>query len=140
MSSASVPSDPTQPLEPDQSLGQLLSRLTEDFGALVSTQIALARVEAKEEMQRAARSARLLGAGAAAAYFAALLAVFTIAWALADAFDSVWLGFLVTTIVVAVVAGVLLAAGRRRMAEVQPMPETTETIQEDVQWARRQAS
>jgi uncharacterized membrane protein YqjE len=140
MSATGSAPDPTQPLEPEQSLGQLLSRLTEDFGALVNTQLALARVEAKEELQRAARSARLLGAGAAAAYFAALLAVFTIAWALADAFDSVWLGFLVTTIVVAVVAGVLLAAGRRRMAEVQPMPETTETIQEDVQWARRQAS
>jgi len=138
--SAADPADATQPLEPDKSLGQLLSRLTEDFGALVSTQIALARVEAKEELRRTAKSAQLLGAGAGAAYFAALLALFTIAWALADAFDSAWLGFLVTTVIVAVAAALLLVAGRRRMSEVQPMPETTETIQEDVQWARRQGS
>jgi uncharacterized membrane protein YqjE len=140
MSADGSPTDPTQPLEPDQSLGQLLSRLSDDFGALVRTQVALARVEAKEELQHAARSAQMLGAGVAAAYFAALLALFTIAWALADAFDSIWLGFLVTTLLVAVVAAALLSIGRRRMTEVQPMPETTETIQEDVQWARRQAS
>jgi len=134
------PSDPTQPLEADKSLGQLLSGLTEDFGALVSTQIALARVEAKDEFRHAARSAQMLGAGAATGYFAVLLALFALAWGLADAFDSTWLGFLVTAVVVGVIAAVLLAIGRQRLQEVRPMPETSETIQEDVQWARRQAS
>jgi uncharacterized membrane protein YqjE len=132
--------DPTQPLEPDKSLGQLLSGLTEDFGALVNTQIALARVEAKEEMQHAARSAQMLGAGAVTAFFAVLLALFALAWGLADAFDSAWLGFLVTAILVGVAAAALLTVGRQRLQEVRPMPETSETLQEDVQWARRQAS
>jgi len=133
-------SDPTQPLEADKSLGQLLSGLTEDFGALVSTQIALARIEAKEELQHAARSGQMLGAGAVTAHFAILLALFALAWGLADAFDSVWVGFLVTAILTGVAAAALLMIGRQRLQEVRAMPETSETLQEDVQWARRQAS
>jgi uncharacterized membrane protein YqjE len=132
--------NPAQPLEADKSLGQLLGSLTEDFGALVNTQLALAKVEAKEEFRHAARSAQMLGAGAVTAYFSALLALFALAWGLADAFDSAWLGFLVTAVVVGTVAAVLLVAGRRRLTEVRPMPQTSETLQEDVQWVKRQAS
>jgi hypothetical protein len=49
--------DTTKPLEPESSLGQLLSRLTSDFGDLVSTQVELAKVEIKDEVARAGRGA-----------------------------------------------------------------------------------
>lgn len=132
--------DPTQPLQPDRSLGELLGELTQDFGALVTTQVDLAKVEIKEEVRHVARSAQMLAGGAIAGYFAALLALSALAWGLSDAFDSAWAGFLVTAVLVGIVAAVLLAVGRKRMRDVQPLPQTTTTVQEDVQWARRQAS
>ena len=36
--------DPTKPMDADKTLGELLSRLTGDFGDLVSTQVELAKV------------------------------------------------------------------------------------------------
>ena len=68
--------DPTRPLEPDTSLPELLSRLSSDFGELVSTQVELAKVEIKEEIARAGKGAGLLGGGAFVAYLAVILLSF----------------------------------------------------------------
>ncbi len=53
--------DPTQPVEPDQSLGELVNRMTTDVGQLVSTQIELAKVEIKDEVARAGKGAGMVG-------------------------------------------------------------------------------
>ena len=65
---ATSATDPTKPLEPDSSLGELLSRLTTDFSELVSTQVELAKVEIKEEVAQAGKGAGLLTGGGVAAY------------------------------------------------------------------------
>jgi hypothetical protein len=44
------PDDPSQPIEPEQSLGELLGRVARDFSELVSTQ-----VELQEEIAAAGR-------------------------------------------------------------------------------------
>jgi uncharacterized membrane protein YqjE len=133
--------DPTQPLDPDASIGELLGRVTSDFSELVSTQIELAKVEIKEEVGKAGKAAGMLGGGAVCGYFALLLLSFALAWGLNDLLDSTWLGFLLVGLVYAVAAAVLALQGKKRLSDVQPVPEQTkETIQEDVQWAKQQMS
>jgi len=129
----------TLPLEPEASLSDLLSRLTSDFGDFVSTQVELAKVEIKEEAARAARSAGMLGAGTFVAYLAVLFLSLAAAWGLAEIVPE-GVAFLIVGAVYAVVAAFLLITGRQRMREVRPVPETTETLKEDVQWARQQMS
>jgi len=131
--------DPTRPLEPDTSLPELLSRLSSDFGELVSTQVELAKVEIKEEIARAGKGAGLLGGGAFVGYLAVILLSFAAAWGLAEIMPEGF-AFLIVGAVYSVVAIVLLRTGREQMRSVQAVPETTETLKEDVQWAKQQVS
>ena len=59
--------DPAQPVEPDQSLSDLVSRLTTDVGNLIGTQIELAKVEIKDEVTRAGKGVGMVGGGGLAA-------------------------------------------------------------------------
>jgi uncharacterized membrane protein YqjE len=131
--------DPSQPVDPDQSLGELISRMTSDVGQLVSTQIELAKVEIKEEVARAGKGVGMVGGGGLAAYFALLLFSFSLAYWLADAFDNVAAGFVVVGLVYAAVAAVLVVKGKQQISSATPIAEhTIETIKEDVEWARQQ--
>lgn len=131
--------DPTQPVDPEQSLSELVGRLTTDVGDLVSTQIELAKVEIKDEVTRAGKGVGMVGGGGLAAYFALLLLSFAIAHWLGDAFDDLGAGFLVVAVVYAAVAAVLVIKGKERITSATPIAEQTiETIKEDVEWARQQ--
>jgi uncharacterized membrane protein YqjE len=132
--------DPTQPIEADKSLGELLSRLTNDFGELVSTQVDLAKVEIKEEVSRASKGAGMLGGSAFAAYLSILLLSFAAAWGLWEVMPAGF-AFLIVGVLWGLVAAVLFVPGRKKLEQVRvPPPETKQSIQEDVEWAKRQKS
>jgi len=131
--------DPAEPLEADQSLSELVSRLTSDVGNLVSTQIELAKVEIKEEVRRAGKGVGMVGGGGLAAYFALLLLSFAVAYWLGDAFDDLGWGFFAVAVVYGAVAAVLVLKGKEQITSATPVAEQTiETIKEDVAWARQQ--
>ena len=134
------PDDPSQPLEPDQSLGELLGRVSRDFSELVSTQVELAKVEIREEIAAAGRGAGILTGGAFCAYLAVILLSFAAAWGLSEIVPE-GVAFLIVGAVYALAAAVLLPKGKDRLSQVRPVPEkTAETVKEDVRWAREQMS
>jgi hypothetical protein len=135
-----APDDPTKPLEPDESLGDLLGRLSQDFSELVSTQVELAKVEIKDEIATAGKGAGMLGGGAFCAYLAVVLLSFAAAWGLSEVVPE-GVAFLIIGAVYVIAAAVLLPQGRDRLRRVHPIPErTAETVKEDVRWARGQMS
>jgi uncharacterized membrane protein YqjE len=135
-----IPADPTEPIEPDRSLGELFDRLTTDVGELVSTQLTLARTELKEDVSNAGRAAALFGAAGVTAFLAILLLSFAAAWGLAEIMEPGW-AFLIVGAVWAVVAAIVFAVGRQRARETTPVAEqTVETLKEDVRWARQQTN
>lgn len=132
--------DPTPPVEPDRSIGELVSRMTSDLSALVSTQIELAKVEIKEEVGRAGKGAGMVGGGAVAGVMALLLLSFAAAWGLAEIVPE-GVAFLIVGLVYAAVAAVLLLRGKEQIKSATPVvPTTVETLKEDVEWARQQRS
>src|SRR3712207_649278 len=119
--------------QPDMSLGELFSELPADLGPLMRPERALARTEAKEELGRAGKAGALLAVGGLVAYLALLLASFALAWLLDDVMPRS-LAFLIVAVLHGVVAAVLVAQGRRRLREVNAMPQQTmETLKEDAQ-------
>lgn len=129
-----------QPKQPDRSLGDLFSEMTSDLSSLVRKEIELAKVETKEEATRAAKAGGMLGAGAIAAHMALLFLSFALAWLLAELLPTP-VGFLIVGVIYAVAAGVLLMQGKKRMQQVDPVPQqTVETLKEDVEWAKAQRS
>ena len=97
--SSSPTPDPTQPIEADQSLGELMGRMSSDLGALVSTQIELAKVEIKDEVARAGKGVGMLGGGGLAGWFALLLVSMGIAVGIGNAMESVGWGFVLVGLV-----------------------------------------
>jgi uncharacterized membrane protein YqjE len=127
--------------EPDESVSELFGKVASDIGALLSSEVELAKVELREEAQRLGRAAGMLGGAAVVGWFTVLLLSFAAAWGLAELLDSAALGFLIVGVIYAVVATVLFIVGRNRMREVHPVPEATiASIKEDIQWLRQQAS
>lgn len=127
--------------EPEASMGDLIGRLTNDFGNLVQDHVQLAKEEITAEVKKAGAGAGLLGGGAVAGWIAVLLLSLAAAWGLADALDNVWLGFLIVGLLWLAVAAVLALMGRSRLEEVDPKPrQTVHELKEDKEWLTEQTN
>lgn len=130
----------TTPKEADKSLGQLFGELTQNMGELFRKEVELAKVETKEEVTKAGKAGGMLGAAGVVGYLALILLSFALAWLLDEVMPTP-LAFFIVGLVWAIVAGVLYVEGRKRLKQVQPVPQqTVETLKEDVEWAKTQRS
>lgn len=131
--------DPTKPLQPDRSLGELFSELSTDFTGLINAHLELAKVELREEAKNAGRAAGMFTGAAVAGIFALLLLSFAAAWGLAEVIPTGF-AFLIVGLVYAVVAAVLALVGKNRAAQIGKPEETVTELKEDVEWARQRRS
>jgi len=132
--------DPTEPKQPDKSLGELFGDLSQEFAELVRTQTELARTEIRTQTDKAKQVAGAFGAAAAAGYMALVLLSFAAAWGLSEVMPE-GVAFLIVGAVYAVAAAVLYLRGRERAKEMMLVPQdTVESLKEDVQWARQKMS
>ncbi|MFN2504642.1 MAG: phage holin family protein [Acidimicrobiales bacterium] len=128
------------PPENDRPLGELFSDMTQSFQVLVRKEVELAKVEVKEQASRAGKAAGMLMAGGLVGFFALLLLSFAVALGLAEGIPT-WLAFLAVGLLYAAVAGLLLVAGKKKLAAVKPVPrQTVETLREDVEVAKNSLS
>jgi len=128
-----------EPKRPNASLGELVSEMTNELGTLFRKEVELAKVETKEEVSRAAKAGGMLGSGALAGWFGLLFVSLALAWLLDQAMNRA-LAFVVVGVVWLVAAVVLLLLGKRRLQEVEPLPQTVGSLKEDMAWARAQRS
>ena len=125
--------------QPEATVGDLVGRLTDDFGSIVQSHVMLAKEEITAEIKKAGRGAGMMGGSALAGWIAALLLSFALAWGLAALIDEPWLGFLVVGLVWALAAAWLFITGRRQLQEVEPLPEQTiDELKEDQRWLTEQ--
>ncbi|HEV3362748.1 MAG TPA: phage holin family protein [Acidimicrobiia bacterium] len=123
----------------DQSVGQIVGRVTSDLSQLFRQEVALAKTELKEEISQAGKGAGMISGAGIAALFVLQLCSLAAAWVLADHVAR-GAAFLIVAGVWAIVGLVLFTAGRRHLAAAKPFPpqKTVETLKEDVQWAKDQ--
>jgi uncharacterized membrane protein YqjE len=120
----------------EESIGDLLKRLSQDTSTLVKQEMALARAELTEQGKRAGKGAGMLGG----AGVAGLLTLGTLTATIIGVLDTgmaFWLAALIVTVVWAAIAGVLALQGRNEIKEATPpAPQTVETVKEDARWAK----
>jgi hypothetical protein len=110
----------------DKSLGDLVTRVSENASILIREEIELAKAEIELKMKRIAQGAVV---GAAAGFFVFLALIFGfhgLAWGLSDIFDNGfgWLGYLIVSIFLLVLAGLAgFIAARAFKAGTPPTPE-----------------
>jgi len=122
----------------EQPIGELLKQLSQQTATLVRQELELAKAEATEKGKKAGVGAGMFGAAGIVGFLAlgALTACVILALDLAM---PGWLAALIVTLVYAAIAGVLALTGRDRLKEATPpVPQTVETVKEDVEWAKTQ--
>lgn len=108
----------------ERTLGQLVADATSDISAIVRNEIALAKAEMTAEAKTAGKGAGLF-AGAAFVGLLGLIFLFhSVAWGIAE-WLPVWAGYLITTVLLFALAGILGLVGRNNMNKVNPRPERT---------------
>ena len=127
----------TQARRPEASLGELVSELTSELGTLMRQEVELAKTEVRDEVSRAGQAAAMVAVAGVAAVLALAFFSAALAWLLDHVMD-VALAFAIVGVLWVIAAAVLAAGGRRRMADLKALPETKQSIKEDVEWARAQ--
>ena len=125
-----------------ESIGDLVRGILRDLRQLIREELALARVEVREQASRAKLAAMALGVAAAALAFGVVFLLVAIAVGTADLFDwPVWAGFLTVALLLSIGGMVMLAAGRRKLRSVHAMPEqTVQTLKENSAWIAKRLS
>jgi MFS family permease len=131
----------TQAQEPrDASVAELVKQLTEQTSRLARQEVELAKAELVTKGKRAGLGAGMFGGAGLFGFYAfgALTAAAVLALATAV---SAWLAALIVAAVLAAVAGVLALTGKGELQRATPpVPEqATESVKEDVQWAKNRA-
>jgi uncharacterized membrane protein YqjE len=124
----------------ERPIGELLKQLSEETTTLVRQELELAKAEVSEKGKKAGAGAGMFGAAGASA----LLGLGAVSAAIIVALDGampLWLAALIVGLVWLAAAGVLAMQGKDKVQEATPpVPEqATESVKEDVQWAKTRA-
>ena len=128
------------PATDQRSVGEVMSDLSSDLSTLMKQEVQLAKVELKEEVAKVGKGAGMLGGAGFAGWFTLLFLSLALMFLL-DNWLPIEAAGLITAGVWAIVAAVLALVGRKELQEANPqLPQTQQTLKEDVQWARAQKS
>jgi uncharacterized membrane protein YqjE len=129
----------------DESLPNLLGRLGDDVMQLINSQLALFKVEIKEEASAYARNAAFIAVGGVVAANGFALVNVAIAFGVSTLFSranfsqpaSYALGFVVTGLFYVLVGGIVVLAMKNRLAKQQLVPPmTAQELRKDKQWLK----
>jgi uncharacterized membrane protein YqjE len=120
--------------------GELLRELSDHTTTLVRQEIELAKAELGEKGKKAGLGAGMFGGAGLFGVFA-LAALTTCIIVALDSAMPLWLAALIVAVVYGAIGAVLALQGRTKVQEAgPPVPEqATESVKEDVQWAKTQA-
>jgi MFS family permease len=124
----------------EASLAELVKQLSEQSSRLARQEVELAKAELAYKGKRAGIGAGMFG-GAGVFGFYALGALIAAAILILATAMTAWLAALIIAVVLAAIAGVLALQGKSKVQQATPpVPEeATESVKEDVQWAKTKA-
>jgi uncharacterized membrane protein YqjE len=124
----------------ERSTGDLLKELSDHTTTLVKQEIDLAKAELSDKGKKAGKGAGMFGGAGLFGVFS-FAALTTCIIAALESPLNLWLAALIVAVAYAAIAGVLALQGRNKVQEAgPPVPEqATESVKEDVQWAKTRA-
>jgi nitrate/nitrite transporter NarK len=124
----------------DAPLAELIKQLSEQSSRLARQEVELAKAELAYKGKRAGIGAGMFG-GAGVFGFYGLGALIAAAILILATAITAWLAALIIAVVLGAIAGVLALQGKNKVQQATPpVPEqATESVKEDVQWAKTRA-
>jgi uncharacterized membrane protein YqjE len=125
-----------------ESLGGLIRGILTDLRTLIREEVALARVEIREQATRARAAAMSFGMAIGALAFGVTFLLIAVAIGVADLLNwPVWTGFLIVAVLLALIGFVMLSSGRKQLRDVRAVPEATvTTLKENSEWIAKRLS
>lgn len=124
----------------DRSVGSLVKEVAVDLSTLMRQELALAKAELKQEAAKGGKAAGMLGGAGLAGWMLLLFLSLALMWLLNEWLHLGWAA-LVVAVLWGIVGAVLYSSGRKKLAQIDPVPQqTVDTVKEDVQWARNRTS
>jgi membrane protein len=124
----------------DASVAELVKQLSEQTSRLARQEVELAKAELQVKGKRAGIGAGMFGGAGIFGFYAVGALVAAAILGLSTAVAA-WLAALIVTAVLGALAGVLALQGKTKVQQATPpVPEqATESVKEDVQWAKTRA-
>ncbi len=120
------------PERSEPSLGSLFADMTDQVSVLMRREVELARVETEEKIATAVKSAGSMMGGGVIASAGLIVLLLGIAYSL-TAVVELWIAMLIVGIITLIIGGLMFAAGRSAMNDVNFVPEKTiESVQNNV--------
>ena len=124
--------------QPETSLGDLFSRLSEQASTLIRQEIQLAQTEMTRKATKAGRNAAFIALGALIALSAFFSVIAALILVLAQVMEA-WLAALIVAVVLAIAAALLIQYGISKLKQIDPAPRRTiETMKENKEWLTQQ--
>ena len=125
-----------------ESIGSLVKGILNDVRTRIREEIALARVEMREQAGRAKAAAMSFGIAAAALAFGGVFLLVAIALGIAYLLGwPAWTGFLIVAVLLCIGGFFTLSSGRKQLASVHAVPEeTVTTLKENSEWIAKRLS
>ena len=125
-----------------ETFGGLIRGILTDLRTLIREEIALARVEIREQAGRARGAALSFGLAAGALLFGIAFLLVAVATAIAELLGwPLWSGFLIVAAVLSLVGFFSLASGRKQLRTFHAVPEqTVTTLKENSEWIAKRLS
>ena len=125
-----------------ETIGGLVRGILTDLRTLIREEIALARVEIRQQAGRARAAAFSFGLAAAALLFGVTFLLVAVATGIAELLNwPVWAGFLIVAVLLAAVGIISLSSGRKQLQTFHAVPEeTVTTLKENSEWIAKRLS
>jgi uncharacterized membrane protein YqjE len=124
----------------DQRLGELLRRFAQDAGTLVRQEIALAKLELRENIKQYARDVSKVGIAAGIGLLGVFALMACAIIGLGAVLDNYWLSALIVAAVLLFAAGIMARGALAHMRRKSVAPDqTVATLKEDKRWAQHEA-
>jgi uncharacterized membrane protein len=118
---------------------ELVSGILRDATDIISKEVMAAKLEMREELEKAKSTAMLMGLGAIALLIGTLLLAFTLVYLLQEFSNlDLWACYAIVTVLFCVTGLIVLYMGKRRAATTNLVPtESIEKAKEDARWITR---
>jgi predicted phage tail protein len=109
----------------EPTLGELFVELSDDFSHLVRQEMALARAEISENLNRGRQGATQMAIGGVLAYTGLLALIAAIVILVGNWIDSYWLSALLVGAIIVAVGVVMLLSGKGKLEKMNLVPKKT---------------
>jgi len=114
----------------EPTLGALFSTASRDISTLLRSEIELAKIEIKQDVQNGAKGGAMFAVAGVFGFLALILLLIAGAYGLVAAGVPRALAFVIVAVVLLIVAGVLALVGKRAVSKVGPPERTIRTSKE----------